>query len=80
MLRRLLSRVGDWLLALAPFAAVLALVVPSPALAQRADAARAALVVFTGGIAPAQLASLAPHQMQLGVLVVGPCVVLVPLA
>src|SRR5690242_19057914 len=81
MLRRVLSLLGDRLLALAALAAVLALVVPSHALAQRSDLVLAALVLFTTlGIAPAQLESLTAYKLELGVLVVVPFIVLVPLA
>jgi hypothetical protein len=80
MLRRALGRAGEWLLALAALAAVLALLAPSHAVAQRSDVVLAALVLFTAlGIAPAQLASLTAHKLQLGVLVVAPFVALVPL-
>ena len=81
MVGRVLQRAGDWLLALAALAAVLALLVPSHALAQRSDVVLAALVLFTAlGIAPAQLASLAAHKLELGVLVFAPFVALIPLA
>jgi BASS family bile acid:Na+ symporter len=81
MLRRALQRAGDWLLVLAGIATVLALVVPSAALAERGDLVLAALVLFTAlGIAPAQLATLTGHQRELGVLVAAPFVALVPLA
>ena len=81
MLRRGLQRAGDRLLVLAGLATVLALVVPSHALAQRSDVVLAALVLFTAlGIAPAQLASLEAHKRELGVLVAAPFVALVPLA
>jgi len=62
-------------------AAVLALLAPSHAIAQRSDVVLAALVLFTAmGIAPAQLASLTAHRLQLTLLVVVPFVALVPLA
>jgi predicted Na+-dependent transporter len=81
MLGRALQRAGDWLLALAALAAVFALLVPSHALAQRSDVVLAALVLFTAlGIAPAQLASLTAHKLQLAVLVLAPFIALVPLA
>ena len=81
MLRRGLGRAGDWLLALAAIAAVLALLLPSHGVAQRSDAVLAALVLCTAlGIAPAQLASLSAHKLQLAVLVIAPFVALVPLA
>src|SRR5690349_16797896 len=81
MPRRVLARVGDRLLALAAAAAVLALVAPSHALARRSDLVLAALVLFTAlGIAPRQLGTLSAHKLELGVLVIAPFVVLVPLA
>jgi hypothetical protein len=81
MLGRALRRADDWLLALAACAAVLALVAPSGALAQRSDVVLAALVLFTAlGIAPAQLARLSAHKLELAVLVFAPFVALVPLA
>ena len=81
MLRRGLERAGDRLLVLAGLATVLALVLPSRALARHSDLILAALVLFTAlGIAPAQLASLAAHKRVLGLLVAAPFVVLVPLA
>ena len=81
MLGRALHRAGDWLLPLAALAAVLALLVPSRGLAERSDVVLAALVLFTAmGIAPAQLASLTAHKLQLAVLVLAPFVALVPLA
>lgn len=81
MLRRELTRANDRLLALAALAAVLALVVPSHAVAQRSDVVLAALVLFTAmGIAPAQLATLTAHKRQLAVLIAAPFVALVPLA
>src|SRR5215217_452597 len=80
MLRRPLARAGDWLLVLATLAAVLALVMPSHWLAQHSDVVLAALVLFTAlGIAPAQLATLTGHKLQLSVLVVAPFIALVPL-
>ena len=67
--------------ALAALAAVVALLVPSHALAQRSDLVLAALVLFTAlGIAPAQLATLTAHKLELAVLVGAPFVALVPLA
>jgi predicted Na+-dependent transporter len=81
MLRRGLERAGDRLLVLAGLATVLALLVPSHALARRSDLILAALVLFTAlGIAPAQLASLTAHKRVLGLLVAAPFVALVPLA
>jgi BASS family bile acid:Na+ symporter len=81
MLRRGLTRASDWLLALAALAAVLALLAPSHAVAERSDLVLAALVLFTAlGIAPAQLATLTAHKPQLAVLVGAPFVALVPLA
>jgi len=81
MLRRGLERAGDRLLVLAGLATVLALVLPSRALARHSDLILAALVLCTAlGIAPAQLASLAAHKRVLGLLVAAPFVVLVPLA
>jgi BASS family bile acid:Na+ symporter len=81
MLRRGLTRAGEWLPALAALAAALALAVPSKALAERSDLVLAALVLFTAlGIAPAQLASLADRKAALGLLVVAPFVALAPLA
>src|SRR5690348_4370538 len=81
MLRRGLERAGDRLLVLAGLATVLALVLPSHALARHSDLILAALVLFTAlGIAPAQLASLTAHKRVLGLLVAAPFVVLVPLA
>lgn len=81
MLRRALARLGDRLLGLAALAAALALVVPSHAVAVRSDLVLAALVLFTAlTIAPAQLASLLAHKLELGFLVVAPFVGLVPLA
>jgi predicted Na+-dependent transporter len=81
MLRRGLERAGDRLLLLAGVATVLALLVPSHALARRSDLILAALVLFTAlGIAPAQLASLTAHKRVLAVLVAAPFVALVPLA
>jgi len=81
MLRRGLARAGDWLLALAAAAVVLAVVVPSTAVAARSDVVLAALVAFTAlGIAPAQLATLGERPIALGALVVAPFLVLVPLA
>jgi BASS family bile acid:Na+ symporter len=81
MLRRPLTRASEWLLALAAVAAVLALLFPSHAVAQRSDLVLAALVLFTAlGIAPAQLATLTAHKAQLALLVVVPFVALVPLA
>jgi BASS family bile acid:Na+ symporter len=81
MLRRGLQRAGDRLLLHAGLATVLALLVPSHALAQRSDVVLAALVLFTAlGIAPAQLATLTAHKRELGVLVAAPFVALVPLA
>src|SRR4051812_46667262 len=81
MLRRRLTRASDWLLALAVLAAVLALMLPSHAVAQRSDLVLGALVLFTAlGIAPAQLATLTAHKAQLAVLVGAPFVALVPLA
>jgi predicted Na+-dependent transporter len=81
MVRRALGRAGDRLPALAMLAAVLALLAPSHAIAQRSDVVLAALVLFTAmGIAPAQLASLTAHRLQLTLLVVVPFVALVPLA
>jgi bile acid:Na+ symporter, BASS family len=81
MLRHGLARAGDWLLPLAVAAVVLALLAPSSALAERSDVLLAALVAFTAlGIAPGQLLALAERRIALGALVVGPFVVLVPLA
>jgi BASS family bile acid:Na+ symporter len=81
MLRRVLTGASEWLLALAVLAAVLALLVPSHAVAHRSDVLLAALVLFTAlGIAPAQLATLTAHKVQLAVLIAAPFVVLVPLA
>jgi hypothetical protein len=81
MLGRVLRRAGDRLLALAAVAAVLALVAPSAALARHADVVLAALVLFTAlGIAPAQLATLTAHKLELALLVFAPFVALVPLA
>jgi BASS family bile acid:Na+ symporter len=81
MLRRGLTRASESLLALAAGAAVLALLVPSHAVAQRSDLVLGALVLFTAlGIAPAQLATLTAHKAQLTVLVGAPFVALVPLA
>jgi len=81
MVRRGVTRASDWLLALAALAAVLALLVPSHALAERSDLVLAALVLFTAlGIAPARLATLAGHKTQLAMLVGAPFVALVPLA
>jgi BASS family bile acid:Na+ symporter len=81
MLGRALQRAGEWLLALAALAAALALLVPSHALAERSDLVLAALVLFTAlGIAPAQLAALSAHRLQLAVLVLAPFAALVPLA
>ena len=81
MLRRGLERAGDRLLVLAGLATVLALVLPSRALARHSDLILAALVLCTAlGIAPARLASLTAHKRLLGLLVAAPFVVLVPLA
>jgi bile acid:Na+ symporter, BASS family len=81
MLRRSLARAGDWLLALAVVAVVLALVVPSSEVAARSDVVLAALVAFTAlGIAPAQLATLSERRIALGALILAPFVVLVGLA
>src|SRR3954452_10535701 len=81
MLGRALERAGDWLLALAAVAAVLALAMPSGTLARRSDIVLAALVLFTAlGIAPTQLATLTAHKLNLAVLVVAPFAALVPLA
>src|SRR5919201_33006 len=61
MLRRGLERAGDRLLVLAGLATVLALVVPSHALAQRSDVELAAvgLVALAGGSAVLALGALA---------------------
>src|SRR6476659_6266941 len=81
VVRRGLTRASDWLPALAALAAVLALLVPSHAVAERSDLVLAALVLFTAlGIAPAQLATLAAHKAQLAMLIGAPFVALVPLA
>jgi hypothetical protein len=81
MFRRALAGLGDRLLVLAALAAVLALLVPSHAVAVRSDGVLAALVLFTAlTIAPAQLASLVAHKVQLAFLVMAPFVGLVPLA
>src|SRR3954451_1195846 len=81
MLGRALERAGDWLLALAAVAAALALVAPSGMLARRSDIVLAALVLFMAlGIAPARLAGLSAHKLQLTILVLVPFVALAPLA
>jgi hypothetical protein len=78
---RALDLIGVGLLVLAALAAVLALIVPSHAVAVRSDGVLAALVLFTAlTIAPAQLASLVTHKVELAFLVVVPFVGLVPLA
>jgi BASS family bile acid:Na+ symporter len=81
MLRRGLTRTSDWLLALGAVAAALALLAPSPEVAQRSDVVLGALVLFTAlGIAPAELATLSAHKTRLAVLVGAPFAALVPLA
>src|SRR3954452_14161151 len=81
MVRRALRRAGEWLLALAAGAAVLALVVPSAAVAERSDLVLAVLVLLTAlGIAPAHLATLAGRRTELALLVFAPFAALVPLA
>jgi predicted Na+-dependent transporter len=76
-----LTRSADLLLPLAVVAAVLALVFPSSALAERSDWVLAALVLFTAlGIAPSQLATLRQSKLALGALVLAPFALLAPLA
>jgi predicted Na+-dependent transporter len=81
VLQRGIVRAGDWLLALAAAAAVLALLAPWSALAERSDVVLAALVLFTAlGIAPGQLVTLRRRRVELAALVIAPFVALVPLA
>jgi BASS family bile acid:Na+ symporter len=76
-----LIRSADLLLPLAVTAAVLALLVPSSALAERSDWVLAALVLFTAlGIAPSQLETLRQSMSALGALVLAPFALLAPLA
>ena len=81
LLRRGLQSAPRLLLPLAVTAALVALVAPSGALAERSDLVLAALVLFTAlGIPPSELASLRPRKGVLAVLVFAPFALLVPLA
>ena len=81
LLRGGLQSAPRLLLPLAVTAALVALVAPSGALAERSDLVLAALVLFTAlGIPPTELASLRPHKGVVAVLVFAPFALLVPLA
>jgi predicted Na+-dependent transporter len=80
-LRRVLQRVPHLLLPLAGTAALLALLAPSNALAERSDLVLAALVLFTAlGIPPSELATLRSRKGVVAGLVLVPFALLVPLA
>ena len=81
LLRRGLQSAPRLLLPLAVTAAVVALLAPSGALAQRSDLVLAALVLFTAlGIPPSELASLRSRKAVVAGLVFAPFALLVPLA
>src|SRR5215211_3770744 len=81
LLRRGLQWAPRLLLPLAVTAAVVALLAPSGALAERSDLVLAALVLFTAlGIPPAELASLRSRTGVVAGLVFAPFALLVPLA
>lgn len=81
LLRRGLQAAPRLLLPLAVTAALVALLAPSGALAERSDLVLAALVLFTAlGIPPSELASLRPRKGVVAVLVFAPFALLVPLA
>src|SRR5215218_10564431 len=81
LIRRGLQWAPRLLLPLAVTAAVVALLAPSGALAERSDLVLAALVLFTAlGIPPAELASLRSRTGVVAGLVFAPFALLVPLA
>ena len=81
LLRRGLQSAPGLLLPLAVTAAVVALLAPSGALAERSDLVLAALVLFTAlGIPPSELASLRSRKGVVAGLVFAPFALLVPLA
>jgi hypothetical protein len=80
-LRRGLARAPQLLLPLAVTAALVALVAPSRALAERSDLVLAALVLFTAlGIPPSELAGLRARKVVVAGLVFAPFALLAPLA
>lgn len=81
LLRRGLQSAPRFLLPLAFTAALLALLAPSGALAERSDLVLAALVLFTAlGIAPSELLSLRSQKLLVLGLVLPPFALLAPLA